>query len=320
MRLSIAVLAAVVLAGPLLSAAGQDYWVIVLTRALLLAVLAVATNIAWGFTGIFTLGQAVFFGVGAYSAGLLGARAGVDSLVLLLLAATASGLLAGLAVSLFLFSGRRRVGPLYVGLVTLALTYATERLAGGWAAVGSGNGISGLPIPVIGPAEVYPGLAFYGLAAGVLVLLIAAGLALTRSQFGLVMLAVRDDDERAEFLGYRRSLVQTVVFTGTAAVAAVAGSLFALNDGFTSPTFLGVALSTQVLVHILLGGRGTLVGPVLGVLLLDVGGQRVQEALPSTWPIIIGAVLLLVILFLPGGMTDLPARLRGLRRPAATGR
>jgi ABC-type branched-subunit amino acid transport system permease subunit len=109
--------------------------------------------------------------------------------------------------------------------------------------------------------------------------------------------------------------VQLAVFTATAGVGGLAGGLYALEEGFVSPSFLGVALSTQVLVYILLGGRGTLLGPVLGVLVLEVGGQRVQESLPSEWPIIVGSLLLLVILFLPRGLMDLRARLR--RRPAA---
>jgi ABC-type branched-subunit amino acid transport system permease subunit len=303
-------LAAVVLAGPVLDGLGQSYWVIALTRALLLAVLAVATNLAWGVTGIFTLGQAVFFGVGAYAVGLLGVNAGVTALPVLLAAAAGAGLLGGLLVGSFLFFGRRRVGELYVGLVTLALTYACERLAGSWGAIGAGNGISGLPLPTLGALEVSPGLAFFWVALGALVLVLALGWALTRSQFVLVMRAVRDDDERAEFLGYRRPVVQLVVFSGVAAIAAAAGGLYALEEGFTSPSFLGVALSTQVLVYILLGGRGALVGPLLGVLLLEVGGQRVQESLPSEWPIVVSSMLLLVILFIPGGLADLPGRLR----------
>jgi branched-chain amino acid transport system permease protein len=141
---------------------------------------------------------------------------------------------------------------------------------------------------------------------------------LLRSQFGLVMRAVRDDDERAEFLGYRRPVVQLAVFSGTAALAGLAGGLYALEEGFASPSFLGVALSTQVLVYILLGGRGTLIGPVLGVLVLEVGGQRVQKSLPTEWPIIVGAMLLLVILFLPGGLTDLRVPRWSARRTAAT--
>ncbi len=313
--LAAAVLTAVLLAGPVLDAAGQSYWVITLTRGLLLATVAVATDLAWGYAGIFTLGQAVFFGIGAYAAGLLGVNAEVTSLLLLAGAAAGAGIVAGLVVGAFLFFGRRRVGPLYVGLVTLALTYALERLATGWAAVGSGNGISGLPLPVLAGNEIEPGLEFFMIALVLLLAVLALGAALTRSQFGLVMRAVRDDDERAEFLGYHRPTVQLVVFTIAGAMSAVAGCLFALVEGFTSPTFLGVALSTQLLVFVLLGGRGTLIGPVLGVLLLEVAGQRVQEQLPSTWPIVIGSLLLAVIVFLPGGLMDLPGRIRRARRP-----
>jgi branched-chain amino acid transport system permease protein len=309
---------AVIVAGPLLDAAGQSYWLIALTRALLLSVLAVATNLAWGVTGIFTLGQAVFFGAGAYAAALLATKSELSSLLVLAPAAAGAGLAAGLLIGMFLFFGRRRVGELYVGLVTLALTYAFERLANAWDTIGAGNGIPGLPLPTFVGAELQTGLPFFGLALVALLAVLALGWMLLRSQFGLVMRAVRDDDERAEFLGYRRPVVQLAVFSGTAALAGLAGGLYALEEGFASPSFLGVALSTQVLVYILLGGRGTLIGPVLGVLVLEVGGQRVQESLPTEWPIIVGAMLLLVILFLPGGLTDLRVPRWSARRTAAT--
>ena len=126
------------------------------------------------------------------------------------------------------------------------------------------------------------------------------------------MRAVRDGEERAEFLGYRRWLVQLTVFSVVAGLAAMGGAVYALAQGFVSPSFLGVALSTQILIYILLGGRGTLIGPVLGVLALEVGGQRIQQSLPTDWPIIIGSLLLFVILFLPRGLADAPSRLSGL--------
>jgi ABC-type branched-subunit amino acid transport system permease subunit len=315
--LTVALLAAVIVAGPVLDAMGQSYWLIALTRALLLSVLAVGTNLAWGITGIFTLGQAVFFGFGAYAAGLIATKTTVTSVVLLGLAATGAGLAGGVLVGAFLFFGRRRVGELYVGLVTLALTYALERLANTWGAIGAGNGIAGLPLPTLFGTELETGLPLFWLALAALFATLGLGAWLLRSQFALVMRAVRDDDERAEFLGYRRPVIQLAVFSAVAAIAALAGGLYALEEGFVSPSFLGVALSTQVLVYILLGGRGTLVGPVLGVLVLEVGGQRIQESLPSEWPIIVGAMLLLVILFLPGGLMDLRARFRGRSRAGA---
>lgn len=302
-----ALLIAVVAAGPVLDAAGQSYWLIALTRALLLGMVAASTNLAWGFTGIFTLGQGVFFGLGAYAAGLLADRQGVTDILLIGGAAALAGGAAGVLLGAFMFFGRRRVGELYVGLVTLALTYALERLASVWTAIGAGNGISSLALPTLLGQELDTGLPLFWLAAVGLLGVLAIGAALLRSQFGLVMRAVRDDPERAEFLGYRRSSVQLAVFAATGAMAAVAGGLYAMEEGFVSPSFLGVAFSTQVLVYILLGGRASLIGPVLGVVLLEVGGQRVQESLPNQWSIIVGAVMLAVILFIPGGLIGLRA-------------
>ena len=306
------VLAAIVLAGPLLNAAAQSYWLIVLTWALPLAVVAVASDLAWGITGIFTLGQAVFFGIGAYTAGLLSTKENIASLLELLAASTAAGVAAGLFVGAFLFFGRRRVGQLYVALVTLALTYALEQLASVWNAVGAGNGITGLPLPTLFGLTINPGLPFFWVSVSALILTIGLSWFLLHSQFGLAMRAVRDGEERAEFLGYRRWLVQLTVFAVVAGLAAMGGAVYALAQGFVSPSFLGVALSTQVLIYILLGGRGTLIGPVLGVLALEVGGQRIQQSLPTDWPIIIGSLLLFVILFLPRGIVDAPSRLSGL--------
>jgi ABC-type branched-subunit amino acid transport system permease subunit len=299
---------AIVVAGPLLDAAGQGYWVIVLTRALLLAVLAIASDLVWGITGIFALGQAVFFGAGAYAAGLLSTRAGMTSLILLVPATAVVGLVGGLLIGAFLFFGRRRVGELYVALVTLALTYALEQLANVWNAIGAGNGITGLPLPSLLGQQIQIGLPFFWIALTALLATLAVGWLLLRSQFGLVLRAIRDDAERAEFLGYRRSVVQLTVFALAAAMAAVGGGLYALEEGFVSPSFLGVTLSTQVLIYILLGGRGTLIGPVLGVLVLEVGGQRIQQSLPTDWPIIVGSILLLVIVFLPRGLLDARTR------------
>ncbi len=312
---AIALVAGIVIAGPLLDGAGESFWMMALTRALILGVLAVATNVAWGVTGIFTLGQAVFFGVGAYVVGLLATREDVVALESLAGAALGAGLLCGLVVGAFLFFGRRRVGMLYVGLVTLALSYALERLASVWGEIGAGNGITGIPLPTLLGTEIEPGISFFWVAVVTLLVVLGLAWAVMRSQFGMVMRAIRDDDERAEFLGYRRPIVQLVVFAATGGVGALAGGLYALEEGFVSPTFLGVSLSTQVLIYVLLGGRDSLVGPLVGVLLLEVGGQRVQEELPTEWPIIVGAVLLLVILFLPNGLTQLGRRRRRAAAP-----
>lgn len=314
-----AIAAAIVAAGPILQSMGQDYWVTTLTRAALLAVLALTTDLAWGATGIFALGQAVFFGVGAYSTGLISTKHNVDNAIELILIAAAMAGACGFLLGTFLFYGRRRVGPLYVGLVTLALTYVLQQAATTWDWAGAANGIPGVPLPTLFGSTIRPGTGMFALACVLLILALMVCACLRGSQLGLAMKAVRDDDERAEFLGYRRSRIQVLVFTVSAALAGTAGSAYALNEGFVSPTFLGVALSTQAIVYVIVGGRGYLAGPLLGVLLVEVGGQRIQESLDTSWPIVIGSVMLAVILLLPGGLVELAQRVAGitgrLRKP-----
>jgi ABC-type branched-subunit amino acid transport system permease subunit len=111
------------------------------------------------------------------------------------------------------------------------------------------------------------------------------------SQFGLTMNAVRDDEERAEFFGYRRSVVQIAVFVFSAALAASGGALFAVSEGFVSPSMSGLALSTTTVLWVVLGGRGTFYGPLIAL-----------------------TVLLFTMIFLPKGLTSLPAKIRESRR------
>jgi branched-chain amino acid transport system permease protein len=285
----------------ILAVLGLDYYTIVLTQALILGILATSGDLAWGSTGIFSLGQAVFFGIGAYAVGELAKHLGVTDL----LAASAIGLgigaFAGVLVGLFLFVGSR-VGELYVGLVTLALAFAAERLATGWDVIGAYNGIPGVPGPTLGPFVLEYGPTTYYAIFALFVLVLYVAYQLNQSQFGLVMRAVRDDGERAEFLGYRRTTVQITTFAITSALAGMAGGLYALEQGFVSPSFLGVTLSTQVLLWVVLGGRGTLIGPLLGLGLVHLVGGRIAEFLPAAWPVILGAILLGTILYLPGGL------------------
>jgi ABC-type branched-subunit amino acid transport system permease subunit len=127
------------------------------------------------------------------------------------------------------------------------------------------------------------------------------------------MKAVRDDEERAEFFGYRRTHVQISVLIVSAALAALAGGLFGMEEGFVSPTFIGVTLSTQVLLWVVLGGRGTLFGPLIAVGLLQFGGESLRQHYPQAWPVIVGALLLICIVYLPAGLSAGVAQLARLR-------
>ncbi len=309
---AIAALVAIAAASPFVLSSGDNYVIQAVARVLILGLLVLSTELAWGQTGIFTLGQAVFFGVGAYSAGMLATRLDITELIVLLPLATVAGLVAGGLISLFLFSGKR-VSELYVALFTLALTYVAQRAASSWAAIGAANGIPGIPLPTIFGQTIMPGPAMFWMAFAALAVSMPVCLALVQSQFGLLMNAVRDDEQRAEFLGYRRARVQMIVLTVSGGLAALSGGLFAVTEGFVSPSLLGVALSTSAALWVVLGGRGSFFGPLIGLALLEYLGRRMQNALPEFWPIIVGLILLLTIILVPRGLMSIPDSLRSYR-------
>jgi len=291
-----------------LSAMDQSYWLQFSTRLLLLAVLAMSADLVWGYAGIFTLGHALLFGVGAYTTGMLASRWGWVELQGLIPPAILLSGLSAFAIAIFLFAGSNRVGGIYVSLATLALAYAAERLANGWPTLGAANGIPGLPIPLLFGYQIDLGIRFYYAAFAVFTVAFAVVVSVTRSQFGLSLLAIRDDEERAEFLGYSRQRIQIAALVLSGLLAGMAGGMYGLHEGFVSPGFVGVGLSTQVLLWLVLGGRGRVWGALLGVVLLELLGRVMQDRYPRLWPVLVGAALLACITFLPDGIVSLPVR------------
>ena len=296
--------------------AGNDYLTQIVTRILIYGILVLSVELCWGQTGIFTFGQAALFGLGGYVVGLITTKSSLTDIGILLLIAIAVGAVAGLIIGIFLFSGKR-VGELYVALVTLAISFICERLANSWTLLGSGNGIPGIPYPTIFGKEIGSASGLFFLAFVVFAVALILSIIIVNSQFGLTMNAVRDDEERAEFFGYRRSVVQIAVFVFAAALAASGGALFAVSEGFVSPSMSGLALSTTTVLWVVLGGRGTLFGPLIALTALEVVNIKMSEALPSLWPILVGLLLLITMIFLPKGLTSMPARIRESRRKAS---
>ena len=296
--------------------AGNDYLTQIVTRILIYGILVLSVELCWGQTGIFTFGQAALFGLGGYVVGLITTKSALTDVGILLLIAIAIGAVTGLIIGIFLFSGKR-VGELYVALVTLAISYICERLANSWTVLGSGNGIPGIPYPTIFGKEIGSATGLFFLAFVVFAVALILSIIIVNSQFGLTMNAVRDDEERAEFFGYQRSVVQIAVFVFAAALAASGGALFAVSEGFVSPSMSGLALSTTTVLWVVLGGRGTLFGPLIALTILEVVNIKMQEVLPSLWPILVGLLLLITMIFLPKGLTSMPARIRESRRKAA---
>ncbi len=317
MRIGIAVVCAVPILSPLLFLSGNDYLIQAATRIFIYGILVLSVEMCWGQTGIFTFGQAAFFGFGGYFAGYMAKNENITDLGVLLLIALVAGVIAGTLIALFLFSGKR-VGELYVALVTLAISYVCEKLANSWTFVGSGNGIPGIPFPTIFGKEISSSIALFFIAFGLFAVSMIICILIIDSQFGLAINAVRDDEERAEFFGYNRSLIQIIIFIFSAVLASIAGALFSLSEGFISPSSLGLTLSTSTVLWVVLGGKGTFYGPMIALAILESVDVEMQRALPSLWRILVGLMLLLTMIFLPKGLMSLGEKSRNKREQKKT--
>ncbi len=151
----------------------------------------------------------------------------------------------------------------------------------------------------------YSGVAFYYLAFALLVLVYLFCRWLVRSQYGLVLAGIRQHEARITFFGYRASAYKATVFAISGAIAGLAGGLLAFHDGFVWPNLMGIVTSTQAVIYVLFGGAGTLIGAIVGTTAIEYATFFLADHYPKIWPVILGLLLLLVILFRPSGLLGL---------------
>jgi branched-chain amino acid transport system permease protein len=291
--------------GTLLPLVLQDYLTIYATRVLILCLFALSFDLVWGYAGIMSFGQAVFFGSAGYGVALIARDLGVTSILVVLPA----GLLIGFAFAFllggFLLLGRHPSSVIFVSLGTLTGSYAFDRLARGWYYLGGQNGIPSIPPMSLGSYDLDEGPAFYYLALGILLLVYLLCRFLVGSQFGLSLAGLRENEQRITFFGYRVQRLKAIIFSFAGAIAGLAGSLYAFHEGFVWPNMLGVVMSTQVVLYVLFGGAGTLIGAVIGTVVIEAVSFWLSNSYQDIWPIILGVLLLLVILFRPAGLISL---------------
>lgn len=280
-------------------------------RLLILSLLALSLDVSWGVTGIYSLGHGAFFGIGAYSVGVLASKYDVRNGFALVAAAVGIVGLLALLVALFLFSGRREVGIWYTALATLALSFGAQRLAEGSRFLGANSGLYGFrDISLPGITSGSPNVVYFTLLVILGATYVVARL-VVRSWIGLRLNAIRDDAERMSQLGYRVATYRTAAFTVSAIAAGLAGALSAITSTFVAPQALGVTLSTQIVLWMLIGGAGTLVGPVIGVGLYQYAEFKLSDRFPTWWSIGFGTLVVLAVLCLPDGIVGtLVARAR----------
>lgn len=277
------------------------------TNVLILSLLAISFDLCWGLSGIMSFGQALFFGVAGYAIALVGRDLEFSELWGTLPLAMLVGLLLAGLFAAFLLLGRKPPTTIFVALGTLTGAYAAERLVSGWQYVGAGNGLSSVKLLKIGSYEFVEGTAFYFLALGLLVLIYAGARFLKQSQLGLVLAGMRQNEERLAFFGYRVQLFKAVVFSLAGLVAGLGGALYSYHQGFIGPGNMGPGLSTTAVLYSLLGGSGTLIGPVFGAVTVEVLSYVLSDidAIKPIWPVILGLILLGVVMFQPKGILGL---------------
>lgn len=286
----------------------------VLTRSMIYAMLAVTVDLLWGFAGILTFGQAAFFGVGAYATAMTLSYLGATpewmaaALAIAILAPAALGLAVGW------LSFYHRSTALYASVISLVVPIVVIQLiysGGEWT--GSSSGLVGfdvLPLELEG---------FFRLAALVLVAVTLAAWIFVRSDAGRALVAVRDNDARCAYLGLSPKRIQIALTTTLAGVAGLAGFLFANASSVVAPENAGFLFGTELVIWVALGGRGTLLGPVLGTIAIDYLAANLSGDLPFLWQLLLGTAFVAVIILLPGGLAELARRAWGAlpvgRRP-----
>ncbi|QDL96006.1 branched-chain amino acid ABC transporter permease [Rhodopseudomonas palustris] len=283
----------------------QDYLTVFMTRVLILCLFALSFDLVWGYAGIMSFGQAVFFGGAGYGVALLGRDLGISSMLLVVPAGVLIGFALALLIGGFLLLGRNPSSVIFVSLGTLTASYAFDRLARGWYYLGGQNGIPSIPQMTIGSYDLGEGAVFYYLALAILIAVYAVCRYLVRSQFGLALAGLRENEQRISFFGYKVQHLKAIIFSLGGAIAGLAGSLYAFHEGFVWPNMLGVVMSTQVVLYVLFGGSGTLIGAVIGTVVIEIVSFWLSNSYQDIWPIILGALMLLVILFRPAGLISL---------------
>jgi ABC-type branched-subunit amino acid transport system permease subunit len=312
---SIVVLVVVVLA--LYPLAADVYSVSVLRDTLIFGLFALSLDFLWGKAGILSFGHAAFFGLGAYGTAIIAQFLSGNPYASVIGAAGGIALAAGAALCIGYFLIFGGVRGAYLTIVTLAVSLVAQQIAVGWASVTGGDaGLIGTPPP----GFAVPGLSYgfvdpvaqYWLVLGIAALALMALWLASRGQFGRVLAAIRDNELRARTLGYDTSLRLLAVLVISSGLAALAGALYASLSGFVAPDLTGLFLSTEVIVWVAVGGRGTLIGPFVGAFVVI----RLQEVVSSysikLWPLLIGLFFVAMVFLFPDGLLDLVGRLRGV--------
>ncbi len=301
------------------------------------AFVAVSLVLLWGYGGILSLGQGIFFGLGGYCMAMFLKLEASDpvstkiqttpgipdfmdwnqitaiplfwqpfhSFTLTILAVLLVPTLFAFIIGFAMF--KRRVGGVYFAIITQAIALIlTILIVGQQGYTGGVNGITDLKTLLGWDIRTdHAKYILYYINAFLLIAIIMASRYILSSKFGMLLLAMRDKEERVRFSGYDVSNFKIFIFCFAALISAIGGAMFTLQVGFMSPTFIGIVPSIEMVIFAAVGGRMSLIGVVYGTLLVNYGKSVFSETYPELWLFLMGGLFISVVMFFPNGLAGI---------------
>ena len=280
----------------------EGYWIRVLTSIFMYAIITAALNIIAGYAGYAAFGNIVFFGIGAYTTAMLMLRVGFYWWT----GALIGGLLAAIYAILLGIPILRLRGH-YFAIATLGINRATEQIALDWGSfTGGGKGIT-LPLPKMEIQNFYAMI--YFIMLGLLLVTILVNYVISRSRLGYALRAIRDNEDAAEASGIFAPRCKIVAWAISAFITGVTGGVFAYWFSFIEPaTVFDIMIAVKAFVMMMLGGAGTVLGPVIGAFLIEVISETVWGQFLTLHMLILGIIMVGVVILIPRGMLSLFGR------------
>lgn len=306
----------------------SDFRVNLLGKFICFAIVAIGLDLIWGYTGILSLGHGVFFGVGAYCMAMYlklqstGGKipdfmswSGVEKLPFIWegfknpIFALAMVVIMPMFIALLLglFTFRNRIKGVYFSILSQALSIIFVVLfIGQQAFTGGSNGITNFDnIFGFSIMDNNVKIMLYYVSLIALIAIYALCRFIVKSRVGRVLIAIRDGENRIRFAGYNPTRYKVFVYCLSAAIAGVAGALFVPQVGIITPSEMGIVPSIEMVIWVAIGGRGTIVGAVIGALFMNVVKTGVSENFPEIWSYFLGISFVIVVVFLPNGIMKL---------------
>ena len=303
----------------------SDFRLTLLGKFLTFAIAAMGMVLIWGFGGMLSLGQGLFFGLGAYALAMylkLESAQGrlpdfmvwsglsklpwfwvpFQSPVFAIAMVIIVPVIVATILGFFVF--RSRIQGVYFSIITQAMTLLVSiLLVGQQPFTGGTNGLTNLST-IFGNslANQQTKNVLYFVTVICLILIYIFCRLLTNSRFGRLLVAMRDDESRVRFLGYDPVIIKTITFAISAAICGIAGALYVPQVGIISPSTLGVVFSIEIVIWAAVGGRATLVGAIIGAILVNAGRSSFSEKFPDIWQYFMGALFIVVVLVFPNGV------------------